>query len=97
VPEPVNIHTIHARWGSPSPLTHTDGGLSFGQAVEGIDALIGEIEHLREKLADLDSWPECADCGCTDAEACLGGCSWVPPVNDGDPLLCSTCVDLGAK
>ena len=29
----------------------------------------------------------CRVCGCTEDEACDGGCSWV----DGDASLCTTC------
>lgn len=31
----------------------------------------------------------CSVCGCSDAEACEGGCSWV----DEDHTLCSACAD----
>jgi len=36
--------------------------------------------------------PRCAECGCTQDEACLGGCHWGPVV-DG-VLYCSSCVPL---
>jgi hypothetical protein len=37
--------------------------------------------------------PRCRVCGCTDDEACPGGCSWVPdPELLGD--LCSVCLPL---
>lgn len=31
----------------------------------------------------------CTGCGCTDAQACPGGCSWV----SYDPPVCSACVE----
>ena len=33
----------------------------------------------------------CRECGCTEARACVGGCSWV------EPDLCSTCAGAGLK
>ena len=54
-------------------------------------AMLAEIQRLQARLADVGLWPECAECGCTDAEACLGGCSWVLPTVKGDPLICSMC------
>lgn len=38
--------------------------------------------------------PTCRVCGCTDFEACEGGCVWVEdPAGLGD--LCSSCADGG--
>lgn len=37
--------------------------------------------------------PRCIRCGCTDEQACPGGCTWVPGSMDGD--LCSRCADDG--
>lgn len=31
----------------------------------------------------------CRSCGCTDEQACFGGCWWVN--DDGQPDLCSSC------
>ncbi len=36
-------------------------------------------------LAESVNW-KCRGCGCTDTQACPGGCSWV------EPNLCSACV-----
>jgi hypothetical protein len=33
--------------------------------------------------------PRCIRCGCTDEQACPGGCAWVPGTMEGD--LCSRC------
>jgi hypothetical protein len=33
----------------------------------------------------------CSKCGCTDDNACEGGCSWVDP----EHTLCSACADFG--
>jgi hypothetical protein len=52
--------------------------------------------RLRRVIGDASVWPEgpdlavlgiraCRECGCTDASACPGGCSWV--ADD----LCSAC------
>ena len=54
------------------------------------EALIAEVEYLRDRLADFGEWPECAECGCTDSQGCLGGCYWV---TTADPLICSICAD----
>lgn len=85
VHKPVNLDEIHDRWTGTLPAGY--------RPTEDIDALITEIEYLRGKLSDFGEWPECAECGCTDSSACLGGCSWVPPIVDGDPPLCSVCVE----
>lgn len=34
----------------------------------------------------------CSQCGCTDDQACKGGCSWVDP----EHTLCSACAPAGA-
>ena len=34
----------------------------------------------------LEAEPQCLTCGCTDAQACPGGCIWATP------NLCSRCV-----
>lgn len=37
---------------------------------------------------------ECIGCGCTDDEACAGGCSW-SLINEGARMgICSNCVEL---
>lgn len=46
------------------------------------------LEH-GEELFDVEDGPRCFHCGCTDEEACPGGCAWVPGPVDGD--LCSRC------
>jgi hypothetical protein len=33
----------------------------------------------------------CRGCGCTDSEACPGGCAWVLLDIDGPTGICSTC------
>lgn len=45
-----------------------------------------------EGLDELDDGPACRVCGCTENDACEGGCWWVPdPTLEGD--LCSACLD----
>lgn len=40
-----------------------------------------------------DHVPTCRVCGCTDEQACAGGCTWVEdPQSVGD--LCSSCLPL---
>jgi hypothetical protein len=40
--------------------------------------------------AAAEESPRCFWCGCTDEQACAGGCAWVPgPIDEGD--LCSRC------
>lgn len=61
-----------------------------------VDVLVRQIEeHLTATGQDLDSvrlsiTPACRVCGCTDDEACEGGCHWV------EPGLCSACQDTPA-
>lgn len=38
-------------------------------------------------LAEAVDGPSCRECGCTDDNACLGGCWWA------EPDLCSSCAD----
>jgi hypothetical protein len=35
----------------------------------------------------------CAECGCTDNRACLGGCWWTYRSADGAVSICSSCDD----
>lgn len=60
-------------------------------------AELWEMEaHIREKLGEnaveylsltvVGASPVCRECGCTNEEACPGGCSWI------EPDLCSACV-----
>ena len=39
--------------------------------------------------AALEGVRHCRVCGCTDDDACPGGCSWLPTSLEGD--LCSNC------
>jgi hypothetical protein len=41
--------------------------------------------------AATEDGPRCFHCGCTDEEACPGGCMRVPGPMDGD--LCSACLE----
>lgn len=41
------------------------------------------------QVFDSEDVPRCIRCGCTDEQACPGGCTWVPGSMDGD--LCSRC------
>lgn len=50
----------------------------------------GITDRLHPQLAGaiVEEWsPVCRICGCTDEEACDGGCAWV----QGDPDLCTSC------
>jgi Fe-S-cluster-containing dehydrogenase component len=40
--------------------------------------------------SDIDE-ATCVGCGCTEDDACPGGCSWVP--NGAGVEVCSSCVD----
>lgn len=48
--------------------------------------LLIHIEVLEGRLVELDG-PFCRVCGCTDHNACDGGCHWV------EEDLCSSCAD----
>lgn len=45
---------------------------------------------LKKLLAETT--PKCARCGCTEAKACKGGCSWIST----DPRVCSACAPKSA-
>jgi len=54
------------------------------------------IEDLEQRVAGLDNVEvyvdaTCRVCGCTEDEACIGGCWWVEENADG--YLCSACVE----
>jgi hypothetical protein len=50
-------------------------------------ALAAGAEHLVPVCEVLETVRQCRICGCTDAEACAGGCSW------SQPEICSTCAE----
>ena len=52
------------------------------------------IDRSNQSDEDDDEFdvPTCRVCGCTDDEACEGGCSWVEDP-EGIGELCSTCAD----
>lgn len=50
----------------------------YGQPIDDDDELLDSIPHAL-------GVPRCRVCGCTDAEACPGGCIWA------EPDLCSRC------
>lgn len=52
------------------------------------EALIGPVATTPGPAAEL---VECARCGCTEDDACPGGCHWQPTVRMQD--LCSACVN----
>jgi hypothetical protein len=42
--------------------------------------------------------PTCIECGCTESQACPGGCSWIELDKDTNVGLCSKCVlDIAAR
>lgn len=45
------------------------------------------MDALRMAAADLENFPVCRVCGCTDDTPCEGGCYWV------EPDLCSACTE----
>lgn len=47
-----------------------------------------QIEYLRGRSGPLLEHGVCRSCGCTDENACPGGCSWL----DEEHTLCSACV-----
>lgn len=54
-------------------------------------------ERVLARVRELDELynpePACRVCGCTEFEACLFGCSWVPDP-EGLGALCSTCLPI---
>lgn len=57
-----------------------------GQLLVSLSLTEGTIHDLIEEVSRIDD-PRCRLCGCTDYEACPGGCSWV------EDDLCSACVE----
>lgn len=54
------------------------------RGVEDLVGLVDDLECLAEEVAEV----RCVRCGCSQMDACPGGCSWV----SSDPALCSACV-----
>jgi hypothetical protein len=50
-------------------------------------AAVATKAEIGQALADMESIRTCRVCGCTDDQACEGGCTWV------EDDLCSACVD----
>jgi hypothetical protein len=49
----------------------------------------GSADWTATEASGSEDVPTCIRCGCTDEQACPGGCSWVPGSMEGD--LCSRC------
>jgi hypothetical protein len=56
--------------------------------MRGLDAWPGDDfgDPEQEDFAEADDGPRCRVCGCSDDNACEGGCVWATPD------LCSRCV-----
>lgn len=61
-----------------------------GRHIRNIDILLAEREMYAARLADLTWSHVCEMCGCTENDACEGGCWWVSK----DPPICSACGDM---
>lgn len=48
-------------------------------------------DHMAAQAAAGPPPPACRVCGCTDDDACAGGCAWVPDPSGPGPL-CSVCL-----
>jgi hypothetical protein len=61
---------------------------SKGRTVADLSATISDDEDIADELADDDDEDDgaCRVCGCTEDNACEGGCTWV------ESDLCSSCV-----
>lgn len=55
-----------------------------------VDVVVAMSFNLALEAAGLIAGEICIGCGCTDQEACPGGCSWASLV----PPICSGCADL---
>lgn len=59
-----------------------------GMLTAHVDDLSGAIVELEQLTGwTFEAAPRCIGCGCTDDEACAGGCSWAQT----DPPVCSRC------
>jgi hypothetical protein len=51
------------------------------------------VRHTRRKREHEER--VCIICGCTDSQACPGGCSWAVKYPDGNTGVCSQCYPIG--
>lgn len=58
-------------------------------------ALHAAADKVREAMGQDDPVPACRVCGCTEDNACEGGCHWVEDPQMGE--LCSRCVNAALK
>lgn len=89
----------HAYTYSPAPITLTERHDMPGTAVsittsstaprDLLDHLVSFAQELEAEgiTVDVALIRTCIACGCTDDEACFGGCSWISEVDD----LCTGC------
>lgn len=54
------------------------------ELARAVEEVVGGTLFARPKEVCMVNW-QCRRCGCTDARACPGGCSWV------EKNLCSRC------
>jgi hypothetical protein len=52
-----------------------------------------DARHIRPRKAHKERI--CVVCGCTDSQACPGGCSWAIKHKDANTGVCSRCFGKG--
>lgn len=75
---------IQVRTGVPGPGRWYHSSRCAGAA------LVPDVQQLLAEPMAAAPATACARCGCTDEDACPGGCNWVPTTRMQD--LCSACV-----
>lgn len=96
VPEIVPYEEPKGGWPSEYEPSRHAGGRAL-QVPERIALLAEERDALREQLDQANEeleglrGPACRVCGCTELEACEGGCGWAAP------YLCTECVDTNKE
>ena len=66
-----------------------------GEPIEGTVAWPGTMRDVLDATLGVER--ECEGCGCTDSDACPGGCAWLTPEQlqargfDPDMTVCTAC------
>lgn len=91
-----SIEETATEWGiAYQTIRDADGwelAAGFTQATDSLETVVeGQKELIEDCLSNPEVYEEakCRVCGCTDDQACVGGCYWV------EPDLCSQCANTG--
>lgn len=77
-----------------APIPVSSVGHGAGLFTNLLDpAAIEELDRLA-LVVDVQNPATCVNCGCTDRQACPGGCYWVSVNRDDATGVCSSCLSL---